>query len=345
MRIHRKRTRGFTLVELLVVVAIIALLISILLPSLSRAKEQARISLCLSNQRSIVQTAIQYVMDKGNICFSFRFGYKPESAEGDNKWEDINYATEFIWGGGLPSAREINWDPAAGDFPDNADIYVILPDERPLNKYFDENVSWTDRNVRGEGTRRGSDNQQRVKRPMILPDYFKCPSDTSCAVPSISQPDPTFEPETIDSTWEWWGTSYPINWYWSYFYSDEEALGWPDIGNKDRGTIGVLDGMSKLMLEQKNKSGSAEWVLFYENSMNFAMEAALPRGIEPPADQVPRRIDGWHKQLMYHAASFYDGHAEYRFYDTQYINGPGWTTWPNREEWARFPIWRDVMDE
>ncbi|GJM24223.1 MAG: hypothetical protein DHS20C16_06380 [Phycisphaerae bacterium] len=55
--------RAFTLVELLVVVSIIALLISILLPTLTRAREQARTVKCLANQHSQGLAILMYASE------------------------------------------------------------------------------------------------------------------------------------------------------------------------------------------------------------------------------------------------------------------------------------------
>ena len=79
-----KQKNAFTLIELLVVVSIIALLVSILIPSIAKAKKQAEASVCLSNLRQIGFAANFYAAD--NEEFIPRGDW---DASGDITWFEL----------------------------------------------------------------------------------------------------------------------------------------------------------------------------------------------------------------------------------------------------------------
>ena len=78
----RARSAGFTLIELLVVIAIIAILAAILFPVFARAREKARQTTCLSNERQLGLAMLQYVQDYDETFPQGLVNQKPPSTNG-----------------------------------------------------------------------------------------------------------------------------------------------------------------------------------------------------------------------------------------------------------------------
>jgi hypothetical protein len=353
MACRHSRPAAFSLIELVVVIGIIVLLLSILLPSLSRAKEQARIAVCLANLRSIASCAAAYRQEQPNGDMPWCL---PRGYSADGRRYSWGLYSEMIWGGGMPETEYTlaNWpyESPLASIVAFSDTHRVEPRHRPLNRYISPSVGWN--------RRASSIAEDPLPFESTLPGVFRCPSDRTAYVPELGEHDPATD-DVEQPTWRYWGTSFAINWYWAYYYVDEplgksaEEGRTPPYTDEPRGlrVLGgwadIADGYSvtpSLGAKMFRRSAVGGWesrfILFYENRLNEALEGARPRGENGGTlGKEIKRYYGWHKQPDRHSAAFLDGHAVHRYFDTRYIDGPGWTTWPNHpwlDGWAEFDL-------
>ena len=98
------RRMGFTLVELLIVIAIIAVLLSILLSALTHVRESGRRAVCLSNLRQLGMSVVLYADDNKDHIVSSEAGLTGFGPT----WVNNVCAPDWSSGGQLPRDQQIN---------------------------------------------------------------------------------------------------------------------------------------------------------------------------------------------------------------------------------------------
>ncbi|RMF82765.1 MAG: DUF1559 domain-containing protein [Planctomycetota bacterium] len=280
--------QAFTLIELLVVVAIIALLISILLPSLRSAREQAKTTKCVANLKQVGNIMHMYFQEWRDY-FPFEKHEWPAGGGPSSGW----VMSAFYYGGhpGRPGAYE--WD-------NRRNRYSFR--EKPFNRYVhNELLDRVETNAEV-----GTPEFDERRRELTI---FQCPSDVGARFNNDSSADPyAFKPAHY-----YHGASYDINYHWVWTWA--AGSGARAYSERTTAEKQVYLKIANNFLKIQRAKWASRFVMLFEDPFDNSMW-----------DRVERI--GWHRQKNRHSFLFLDGHAKNQYANPVIHGrwGPNWKT-------------------
>lgn len=307
---HRSRSyRGFTLIELLVVVSIIALLISILLPGLKGARDQAKRVACQSNMRNCNTSLITYVseFDSYPVLFKNVNGAVSWATWSFGGWMGKDFKT-FCNSQGLGTfCFPVSQRPLS--------IYMMAPQDVSPDHPGQDNVYGT-----------------YDDRVTAMP-VFQCPSDT-LSTQWQWQPGA----KLVDMTaYDQCGSSYQMNFYW--FYQAEARAKKELVGFVPAAKLwGKAFEIGKRVWRSADEQGGASrFVTMVEDPFDWGIAQGLSSAANANADgnyKPPTwgvQMMGFHGKWSRHMMAFLDGHVEYLNANTRYQREQLWSV--TNEKW------------